>query len=148
MQRRAALANCNITHVVSALRGPLDRDLYAKYEHLVVELDDLEDEDIVQHFATTNSFIRGGLAGDGGVLVHWCVARFPFMLTSIFPPAQPCAFAVILTGHLHKLSEVAMIARCHRHFRVVCRGLSCGPRGNARSGSTAPERVRYDASAG
>ena len=72
MRRYEALEAANITHVVSVLRLPLDPDLYANYKHLVVELDDLEDEDILQHFATANAFIREGLEAGGGVLVHWC----------------------------------------------------------------------------
>jgi dual specificity phosphatase 12 len=71
MRRYEALKKANITHVVSALRQPLDAGLFANYRHLVVELDDVDDEDIVQHFATSNAFIRAGLDGGGGVLVHW-----------------------------------------------------------------------------
>ena len=67
------LKKANITHVVSVLRLPLEEELFAKYKHLVVELDDLDDEDIIQHFATSNAFIKEGLDGGGGVLVHWFV---------------------------------------------------------------------------
>ena len=73
MRRYKALRKANITHVVSALALPLDRDLYANYKHLVVELDDMDDEDIIQHFATSNAFIKDGLKSGGGVLVHWYV---------------------------------------------------------------------------
>jgi hypothetical protein len=42
----------------------------------------VDDEDIVQHFARSNAFIREGLATGGGVLVHWyvleiCFAKLP-----------------------------------------------------------------------
>ena len=57
--------------MLSALAGPLDPDLFAPYDHLVVEVDDVEDEDVLQHFARSNAFISEGLAGGGGVLVHW-----------------------------------------------------------------------------
>lgn len=73
MRRYEALRKANITHVVSALALPLDRDLYASYKHLVIELDDMDDEDIIQHFATSNAFIKDGLENGGGVLVHWYV---------------------------------------------------------------------------
>jgi dual specificity phosphatase 12 len=49
----------------------LDEALFEPYRHLVVELDDVEDEDILQHFATSNAFIQEGLDAGGGVLVHW-----------------------------------------------------------------------------
>ena len=71
MRRYAALKKANITHVVSALRLPLDPDLFTSYKHLVVELDDLEDENVLEYFATSNAFIQEGLDGGGGVLVHW-----------------------------------------------------------------------------
>ena len=73
MRRHEALRKANITHVVSVLRLPLERELFARYKHLVVELDDLDDEDIIQHFATSNAFIKEGLESGGGVLVHWYV---------------------------------------------------------------------------
>lgn len=66
-----ALKKANITHVVSALRLPLDANLYTEYNHHVVELDDLEDENIVEHFEASNKFIQEGVDGGGGVLVHW-----------------------------------------------------------------------------
>ena len=73
LRRKEALAQANITHVVSVLRLPLDDALFAKYKHLVVEVDDVEDENLLEHFAATNAFIREGLDGGGGVLVHWLV---------------------------------------------------------------------------
>ena len=71
LRRKEALRKANITHVLSALRLPLDQDLFKNYEHHVVELDDVEDENIIQHFQSSNEFIQKGLDGDGGVLVHW-----------------------------------------------------------------------------
>ena len=71
MRRYAALQKANITHVLSALRLPLDLDLFASYKHMVVELDDVEDENILEHFAASNAFIQEGIDGGGGVLVHW-----------------------------------------------------------------------------
>lgn len=61
---------------MSALRLPLDKDLFIKYKHYVVELDDVEDENIIEHFAGSNAFIQEGLDGRGGVLVHWWVKNF------------------------------------------------------------------------
>ena len=71
MRARDALRKANVTHVVSALRLPLDETLFTDYKHLVVELDDVEDEDILQHFPRSNAFIQEGLDDGGSVLVHW-----------------------------------------------------------------------------
>lgn len=76
MRRNEGLKKANITHVVSILRLPLDKDLFVNYKHHIVELDDVEDENIVEHFAGSNAFIQGGLDGGGGVLVHWWVETF------------------------------------------------------------------------
>lgn len=71
MRRKASLRESNITHVLSVLRMPLDKNLYQGFEHLQIEVDDVEDEDLLQHFPTTNAFIQKGLENGGGVLVHW-----------------------------------------------------------------------------
>jgi hypothetical protein len=59
--------------VLSVLRLPLDKELFKPFKHLLVEIDDVEDENLLQFFTTTNGFIQEGLDGDGGVLVHWYV---------------------------------------------------------------------------
>lgn len=79
MRRYEALKKANITHVVSALRLPLDKDLFVKYKHHIVELDDLEDENVIENFAGSNAFIQEGLDGGGGVLVHWWVKSFSWL---------------------------------------------------------------------
>ncbi|CAN9286345.1 unnamed protein product [Alternaria alternata] len=70
LRRREALQQANITHVLSVLRTPLDQDLFGPFKHMVVEVDDVEDENLLEHFPATNRFIREGLKGGGGVLVH------------------------------------------------------------------------------
>ncbi|KAL8982587.1 MAG: hypothetical protein Q9177_005227 [Variospora cf. flavescens] len=71
LKRKEALKNANITHVLSVLTLPLDEALFKGYERLVIDIDDLEDEDIIQHFPASNAFIKAGLESRGGVLVHW-----------------------------------------------------------------------------
>ncbi|KAK4696769.1 hypothetical protein P7C71_g1204, partial [Lecanoromycetidae sp. Uapishka_2] len=73
--RYEALRKANITHVVSALRLPLDKDLFVNYKHHIVELDDVEDENVIEHFAGCNAFIQEGLDAGGGVLVHCAMGK-------------------------------------------------------------------------
>ena len=49
----------------------LDEDLFTPYKHMTVEVDDVEDENLLEHFPATNQFIQDGLDGEGGVFVHW-----------------------------------------------------------------------------
>lgn len=72
LRRREALQQANITHVLSVLRLSPDRELFSSFkQHMVVEVDDVEDENLLEHFPSTNKFIQDGLDGGGGVLVHW-----------------------------------------------------------------------------
>ena len=70
------MKEANITHVLSVLRLPMDSSYFDPFKgrkHLLVEIDDVEDENLLQYFVTTNGFIQEGLDGGGGVLVHWSV---------------------------------------------------------------------------
>jgi dual specificity phosphatase 12 len=53
------------------LQSPLRTDLLEGYKHLLVDVNDTEDENLLEHFPKTNAFIAEGLRGGGGVLVHW-----------------------------------------------------------------------------
>ena len=65
--------------MLSALRSPfvqdgggdLDPNSFQGLKHRIVEIDDLEDEDIIQHIPISNDFIQEGVDSGGGVLVHW-----------------------------------------------------------------------------
>lgn len=57
--------------MVSAIRLPLDESMFAPYKHHVIEIDDVDDENILEHFAGSNAFIEEGLGSGRGVLVHW-----------------------------------------------------------------------------
>lgn len=71
LQRVEQMRKANITHVLSVLRYNRESPLFQPYKHFLVDVDDVEDEDLLQHFAATNAFIQEGLDGGGGVFVHW-----------------------------------------------------------------------------
>ena len=67
------MRTAEITHVLSVARMPFKKDLFQGYKHLQVEVDDVEDENLLEHLSETNRFIQDGLDGGGGVFVHWYV---------------------------------------------------------------------------
>ncbi|KAL8718718.1 MAG: hypothetical protein Q9225_004182 [Loekoesia sp. 1 TL-2023] len=81
LKRHEALKSANITHVLSVLTLPLDGALFEGYKHFVIDVDDDEHADIIQHFPASNAFIQEGLDSGGGVLVH-CQ---PHPSTLLFP---------------------------------------------------------------
>ncbi|KAL7268237.1 tyrosine protein phosphatase yvh1, partial [Rhizina undulata] len=75
LRRREAMKEAGITHVVSVLRLPLDKALFENYEHMVVEVDDVEDENILEHFSTSNKFISSAIQNGGVVLIHCAMGK-------------------------------------------------------------------------
>ena len=71
MRRKEALKAANITHVLSVLRLDVDESLFSSYCHKVIQVDDVDDENLLEHFPAANEFIQDGLDSGGGVLVHW-----------------------------------------------------------------------------
>ena len=71
LRRVGQLREANITHVLSVLRGEVDAKLIAGFTHMAVPVDDVEDENLLEHFPQTNRFIQEGLDAGGAVLVHW-----------------------------------------------------------------------------
>ncbi|KAI4175704.1 MAG: hypothetical protein LQ346_008023, partial [Caloplaca aetnensis] len=70
LKGKEALNTDRITHVLSVLTLPLDKALFEGFKHHVIDIDDVEDADIIQYFPASNGFIKEGLEGGGGVLVH------------------------------------------------------------------------------
>ncbi|KAF2872442.1 protein-tyrosine phosphatase-like protein [Massariosphaeria phaeospora] len=108
LRRRDALQQANITYVLSVLRTPLDQNLFSPFKHMVVEVDDMEDEDLLQHFSSTNRFIQEGLDGGGGVLVHCAMGK---------SRSATCVIAYLMQKHNISASE----ALSHvRQARSIC----------------------------
>ena len=71
LHRGEALKEAKITHILSVLNLPMEEKLLSSFRHLKIEAEDVDDEDLLQHIDTTNTFIKDGLDSGGGVLVHW-----------------------------------------------------------------------------
>lgn len=67
------MSSANITHVLSVIRLRPKDDLFAGYQHHRIEVDDIDDENLLEHFPSAIKFIQSGLDAGGGVLVHWLV---------------------------------------------------------------------------
>jgi dual specificity phosphatase 12 len=67
------LARADISHVLSVLRlNPAEeKEKFSSYQHYSIGVDDVEDENLLEHFPAAIKFIQSGLDGGGGVLVHW-----------------------------------------------------------------------------
>ncbi|KAG9840449.1 dual specificity protein phosphatase 12, partial [Aureobasidium melanogenum] len=75
LRRKDQLAEAGITHVLSVLRLPLEEKLFEGYKHMVIEVDDVEDENLLEHFPAATRFIEDGLASGGAVLVHCAMGK-------------------------------------------------------------------------
>ena len=71
LRRKVDLQAAGITHVLSVLRLPVDEKLFEPYHHQVVEVNDTDDENLIEHFPSCNRFIDDAFDAGGAVLVHW-----------------------------------------------------------------------------
>ncbi|EEH43353.2 tyrosine protein phosphatase YVH1 [Paracoccidioides brasiliensis Pb18] len=75
LSNKSALKKANISHIVSVLRFNPNEERFESFEHLQVSVDDVSDEDLLEYFPSTNAFIKSGLEGGGGVLVHCAMGK-------------------------------------------------------------------------
>ncbi|RAL05800.1 dual specificity phosphatase YVH1 [Aspergillus ibericus CBS 121593] len=75
LKNKAALERANITHVVSVLRLRPDDTLFDSFQHHSIEVDDVDDENLLEHFPAAVKFIQSGLDAGGGVLVHCAMGK-------------------------------------------------------------------------
>lgn len=65
------LDQARITHVLSVLEFDYcDYEEFSKYKRLLIHAEDNPQEDLLQHFRTTNSFLEAALACNGTVIIH------------------------------------------------------------------------------
>ncbi|RDW57016.1 dual specificity phosphatase YVH1 [Aspergillus mulundensis] len=75
LKNKAALARANVTHVLSVIRLQPTDDTFSGYQHHHIEVDDLEDENLLEHFTSAIKFIQSGLDAGGSVLVHCAMGK-------------------------------------------------------------------------
>ncbi|KAJ5501461.1 Dual specificity phosphatase [Penicillium expansum] len=76
-KNKAALARADISHVLSVLRlNPAEElEAFKSYQHLSIGVDDVDDENLLEHFPAAIKFIQSGLNSGGGVLVHCAMGK-------------------------------------------------------------------------
>ncbi|KAI9930865.1 hypothetical protein ASPWEDRAFT_247536 [Aspergillus wentii DTO 134E9] len=75
VKNKAALTRANITHVVSVLRLQQVDETFASFHHHRIDVDDVDDENLLEHFPAAVKFIQSGLDAGGGVLVHCAMGK-------------------------------------------------------------------------
>ncbi|EME84452.1 uncharacterized protein MYCFIDRAFT_187455 [Pseudocercospora fijiensis CIRAD86] len=108
LRRKEALHDAGITHVLSILKFKPDERQFAGFTHKVVEVDDVDDENLLEHFEATNKFIQDGLDAGGGVLVHCAMGK---------SRSATCACAYLI--HRYGISPDEALARI-RESRPLC----------------------------
>ncbi|KAL3427695.1 Tyrosine-protein phosphatase yvh1 [Phlyctema vagabunda] len=81
LRRRSTLADSGITHIVSVLKYDFrDFEDWEKYEHLSIEVDDVDDENLLGEFENSGAWIAKALkegkeGRKGKVLVHCAMGK-------------------------------------------------------------------------
>ncbi|KAL4819113.1 protein-tyrosine phosphatase-like protein [Aspergillus spinulosporus] len=75
LRNKSAMSNAEITHILSVIRLQPRDDIFAGYHHHRIEVDDLDDENLLEHFPSAIKFIQSGLDAGGGVLVHCAMGK-------------------------------------------------------------------------
>lgn len=73
VKNKSALGRANITHILSVLRINQPDETFGPYYHHCIDVDDVEDENLLEHIPDAVRFIQSGLDAGGSVLVHWSV---------------------------------------------------------------------------
>ncbi|KXS95241.1 hypothetical protein AC579_879 [Pseudocercospora musae] len=129
LRRRDALQDAGITHVLSVLKFKPDEKQFRPFTHKVVQVDDVDDENLLQHFEATNNFIQHGLDAGGGVLVH-CFARLFAMHASLAHLQFEQTFAGLLYSvpaalpesgatRAARASKIFLLALCYQPLPTV-----------------------------
>ncbi|KAK2749583.1 tyrosine protein phosphatase yvh1 [Myotisia sp. PD_48] len=111
LSNKPAIHNANITHVVTVLRLGIDEDRFINFDkHLVIAVDDVEDEDLLQHFPRAIQFIQSGLDAGGGVFVHCAMGK---------SRSATICLAYLLHSQNYDLDPIQALEFLRR-FRPIC----------------------------
>ncbi|KAJ5579560.1 uncharacterized protein N7459_005545 [Penicillium hispanicum] len=75
LNNKAALERANITHILSVIRLNPAQDVFSSYQHLSIDVDDMDDENLLEHFPAAIKFIQSGLNAGGSILVHCAMGK-------------------------------------------------------------------------
>ncbi|KFY53016.1 hypothetical protein V496_07987 [Pseudogymnoascus sp. VKM F-4515 (FW-2607)] len=76
LRRPQTLKEAGVTHIVSALRFDYKETKgWENYTHCNVQIDDVDDENLIEHFPRVVQFIKDALAEGGGVLIHCAMGK-------------------------------------------------------------------------
>lgn len=73
VKNKAALGKANISHILSVLQVNLRDESFGPFHHHCIDVDDVADENLLEHFPSSIRFIQSGLDAGGSVLIHWSV---------------------------------------------------------------------------
>lgn len=94
-----------ITHILSVLPEPVELKNADEVKHLVIAVDDVDDENLMKHFAQTNAFIQDAVDKNESVLVH-CQAGISRSVT--------VACAYIMQDQKMTPAEALKLVQTHR----------------------------------
>lgn len=109
LDRPDNLEEAGITHILSVLEfDPCDYEEFSRYTKLLIQVEDHPGENLLKHFANTNSFLDSALTGGGVILVH-CAMGVSRSATVV------CAYLM----YKHKFSPQEALERL-RSVRPLC----------------------------
>lgn len=88
-----------------------EQEIFKPYQHFSIDVDDMDDENLLEHFPAAIRFIQSGLDAGGSVLVHWWVSLLCFrsyFLFTFMDPNSPPLRSKILTPYPQRHGQVPL----------------------------------------
>lgn len=91
-------------------------EMFASYHHHAIDVDDVDDENLLEHFPAAVKFIQSALDAGGSILVHWLVSISLSFFGSLCPgspfPPGPSLFALPFTCHNRHSAAASYVITC------------------------------------